>query len=123
MKQRVTIVNEERGTSAMLLLDRQTCRLSVRQARETFQKLAIPGFEKAGELGEWPIQQKPPECGGVAYHVVKVGDVEDGMSNVYFVPVGTMPEVARREPRRRRGAPAHKPTHKPTNGSVTAAGA
>lgn len=87
MKQRLTIVNTERGTSKMLLLDRQTCRLSVRQARETFQGLAVPGFPMAGELGEWPLVQTPPECDGVAYRVVRAGGGEGNLSNLYFVPV------------------------------------
>lgn len=93
MKQRVTIVNTERGTEKMLLLDRQTCRLSVRQARETFQGLAVPGFPMAGELGEWPLVQAPPECGGVQYRVVRAGEAEGNLSNIYFVPVEAATEL------------------------------
>lgn len=112
MKQRVTIINSERGTSAMLLLDRRTCRLSVRQARETFMKLAVPGFEKAGELGEWPLVQEPPECDGESYKVVKAGKVEGGLSDLYFLPVAAAAALAVPPKRRvpaRAAAPASVP--------------
>jgi hypothetical protein len=103
VKQRITIENTERGTRAMLLLDRRTCRLSIRQARETFQKLAVPGFDKAGELGEWPLVQAPPECGGDSYRVVKSGATEGGMSNLYFLPVEAAQSASKRRHRRERG--------------------
>jgi hypothetical protein len=47
----------------------------------------VPGDNEAGKLGEWPLTQRPPECGGVEYQVVEVGKAEGGMSNLYFVPV------------------------------------
>ena len=87
MKQGITIVNAVRGTSKTLLLDRETCRLSIRQARETFQNLSVPGFEKGGVLGEWPLVQEPPECEEVPYRVVRAGEQEGSLSNLYFVPV------------------------------------
>lgn len=96
MKQRITIENTARGTKKMLLLDRGNCRLSLRQARETFQELAVPGFTKAGAAGEWPIWQKPPECGGVEYLIVEAGASEGNMSNLYFVPLETADDLIAR---------------------------
>ena len=91
LKQAVTIVNVPRRSRVRLLLDRKTCRLSRRQAREAFAKLAIPGFPEAGLVGEWPLEQTPPECGGQTYRVFRKGDAEGGMSNLYFLPVGDVP--------------------------------
>lgn len=99
MKQRVTIKNTERGTEAVLLLDRRTCRLSIRQARETYAKLAPPGYANAGPLGEWPLVQAPPECGGTAYRTVEHGGNDGGMSRLYFLPVGVLPAGMKPEQR------------------------
>jgi hypothetical protein len=96
MKQRLTIVNQLRGTAKQLLLDRKTCRLSTRQARETFQRLAVPGLDKAGPLGEYPPVQRPPECDGEEYTVVQAGEAEGGMSNLYFLPVGSVDSLRAR---------------------------
>jgi hypothetical protein len=93
MKRQITIVNTARGTSTKLLLDRETGRLSLRQFRESHQRLSVVGFEKAGDAGEWPLVQIPPESDGEEYKIVRAGTTgrpnrngEDTMSNAYFVP-------------------------------------
>jgi hypothetical protein len=94
VKQKLTIQNTVTGRETSLLLDRSTGRLSKRQVREVFQKIALPGMtvegQPVGPLGEWPIHQKPPEVPDTLYHVVQRGDPDPekwGMSNLFFVPV------------------------------------
>lgn len=89
-------MNDEKGTTKTLLLDRQTCRLSVRQARETFMRLSVPGSQNAGLVGEWPLVQSPPECKGQKYMVVKAGEATRTMSNLYFVPVEAAEALVKR---------------------------
>lgn len=93
-KQRVTIRNEATGKQVSLLLDRYTGRISKRQIRESFPQLATPGMtvngEPVGYLGEFPLEQEPPEFPGQKYHVVRRGKPEApkwGGSDLYFVPV------------------------------------
>lgn len=87
-KQKMTIENSDRSTSVTLLIEREACRLSVRQVREAFKALSVPGHQWAGKLGEWPLIQFPPECGGAeGYRIVEFGKPDGRMSNLYFLPL------------------------------------
>lgn len=96
MKQSISIRNEALGTEKVLLLERETGRLSMRQARECFKALVPLGYHPAGILGEWPVVQAPPESPEQEFQAVRVGEPEGGMSNIYFVPVSSVEPLLER---------------------------
>lgn len=94
---KITLVNARRQTRAVLRVGRDG-RLTKYQVHRARQKLGGIAGMPCGLLGEWPLEQQPPEALGTPYRVMILDPCPAGKVPYRLLPIIDAPEFPGSQP-------------------------